>query len=126
MSQRLSPLSRPQNHKYQERREAQGAADGVQCCPVAQELGGERGVSVQGGVEEAVKWEITDKGSQCCLDVDSLWGKARWSLGVLRRTPDCWRLPWPLFIFLFFDRRRRRQQDEFAINCPALSPELLR
>jgi hypothetical protein len=75
--------------------------------------------------ERHPQWEISDKGSQCCLDGDSLWGNARWSLGVLRRTPDCWRLPWPLFLFLFFDCAWRWQQDEFAINCPALSLELL-
>jgi hypothetical protein len=52
-------------------------------------------------------------------------GQCQMSLGVLRRTPDCWRLPWPLFIFLFFDCARRWQQDDFAINCPAFSLELL-
>jgi hypothetical protein len=48
----LTPYSRDQKH--QERGEAQGAADCVQCCPALQELFGEFGVFVQGGVEEAL------------------------------------------------------------------------
>lgn len=47
------------------------------------------------------------------------------SLRVLHRAPDFWRLPWPLFIFMFFDCSRRWQQDDFSINCSAFSPELL-
>jgi hypothetical protein len=46
------PNSREQKH--QERGKAQGAADGVQCCPALQELFGEFGVFVEGGVEEAL------------------------------------------------------------------------
>jgi hypothetical protein len=221
--------------KHQERGEAQGAADGVQCCPALQELFRLFGVFVQGGIEEAlvggedndqgegeicflqglkpnaearVTWELklpppreaaakaellrmrayralesaappdlksgasTEGKKQvprantalgmtyvasaavaCFLcgqfyvqelrlnaflngklptrevsaawDGTLCWGKARLSLGVLHHTPDFWWLPRPLFIFLFFDRRRRWQQDDFAINCPAFSPELL-
>ena len=59
------------------------------------------------------------------LDGESCWGKARRSLGMLHRAPDFRWLPWPLFIFLFFDRSRRWQQDDFAINRSAFSPELL-
>jgi hypothetical protein len=44
---------------------------------------------------------------KCRLDGESCWGKARRSLGMLRRAPDFRWLPWPLFIFLFFDRSRR-------------------
>jgi len=40
--------------KCQERGKAQGAADGVQCCPALQEPFGELGVFVQGGIEEAL------------------------------------------------------------------------
>ena len=40
--------------KHQERDEAKGAADCVQCCPTLQELLGDFGVFVEGGVEEAL------------------------------------------------------------------------
>ena len=48
----LTPNGREENH--QEGGEAQGAADGVQRAPAVQELLGEFGIFVQGGIEEAV------------------------------------------------------------------------
>jgi hypothetical protein len=61
--QGLTLMLNCRGEKQQERGEAQGAADGVQHGPTLQELLGELGVFVQGGVEEAlVGGEDDDQG----------------------------------------------------------------
>ena len=54
LSLRQHLVPQGQNNIYQEGREAQASADGVQRAPAEQELLGEFGIFVQGGIEEAL------------------------------------------------------------------------